>query len=117
MFLIKFKGYKRGEPCGRFAVGKVYFCEAIEDSNFYEITNDNGDVITFSSILHNTIYDFEIVDTKEYVVTPEKPKYMKYFINGVNFGKDEFTEIKRHVSNLKSDGVKCDTIIFEVKFE
>lgn len=105
-----------------FTVGKeykVYNCNV--EHNYIEVYDDDG---VYRRINNGTFHKFEIREEIgvlkfkiQYEFIEAKSKNLKYFINGVKFSRDEFTEIKQHVSNLESGGVKCDTIKFEVKFE
>ena len=116
-----FKGYK-AQGYYDFTVGKIYDLMTDAVTNGYaKVTDDRNFTGTF---IPGDIYDFEVIESSEsseFVVKVDnfnkKATGIKYFINGVNFCRDEFTDIKNHVSNLESAGVKCDTIIFEVKFE
>lgn len=46
-----------------------------------------------------------------------KKPYLRYYINGHEVDVIEFGNVGRTVYELDRDGVKCDTIKFEVKFE
>ncbi|GCG54547.1 hypothetical protein [Escherichia coli] len=108
------------ENCG-FTVGKKYDVHNYEDDNYIGAFGDDGG---YRHIKNGEFHKFEILEEIgvlkfkiQYEFIEAKSKNLKYFINGVKFSRDEFSEIKQHVSNLESDGVKCDTIKFEVKFE
>ena len=64
--------------------------------------------------------DDSFVTETECAVTPtlndEKTK-LRYYINGNEVEMIEFENVRFTVEQLDEDGVKCDTIKFEVKFE
>lgn len=106
------------EYCG-FTVGKEY------DVRNYE-TGDNyigafGDDGGFRHIRNGAFHEFDIREEGEGFVTEtsgvDKNPGLRYYINGHEFDEIEFGSVYRTVYELDRDGIKCDTINFEVKFE
>lgn len=117
-------GNTGNEYCG-FTVGKEY------DIHNYE-TGDNyigafGDDGGFHHIKNGAFHQFDIREGGEGFVTEnehevvssgvDKNPGLRYYINGHEVDKIEFGSVYRTVYELDRDGIKCDTIKFEVKFE
>lgn len=114
-----FKG-SAGSEClvkRNFTVGKEY---VLEDAKFgFYTTKDNeGKTLIFQN---GVDYTFDLVDVSKLVkpelTTKNLMPSLKFYINGFAVSLEEFDNVKSAVSDLDKDGVKCDTIKFEVKFE
>lgn len=111
------------EDCG-FTVGKEYDVHNYEtEDNYIGAFGDDGG---YRHIKNGAFHKFGLLDDDHFVtetecaVTPtlndEKPK-LRYYINGHEVDMIEFENVRYKVDQLDEDGVKCDTIKFEVKFE
>lgn len=93
---------------------------------FIGVYDDSG---TFRQVKNDAFHNFKIInndddecfvtETKCAVMVPaidEKPD-LRYYINGHEVDMIEFSNVRCQVLELDEDGVKCDTIKFEVKFE
>ena len=107
-----------------FTVGREY--EAISyvnDSNLWVVDDD----FCPRNIKNDAFHKFDIREQGEGFVTENecavkatdnnKKPYLRYYINGHEVDVIEFESVGRTVYELDRDGVKCDTIKFEVKFE
>lgn len=109
------------EYCG-FTVGNDYEIYDFEDG-YIGVRDNNG---THLCIKNGASHKFGLLDDDHFItetecaVTPtlndEKPK-LRYYINGHEVDMIEFGNVGRTVYEFDRDGVKCDTIKFEVKFE
>lgn len=114
-------GNTDGEYCG-FTVGKeyeVYIYDA-EDGYMCAIADDGG----YRYINNGAFHKFGIHDDEDLVneaecscVETEPKAKLRYYINGHEVDSIEFGNVGNIVCRLNEDGVKCDTINFEVKFE
>ena len=121
MFYIEFNGYKKDkEECeGLFSVGKTYACDIDDSGRYYQLRDDDGKTVKFSSIPHDSYYSFSRVDTEEESLTLSKDAChgeMKYRMNDVYVTKSFFNDKLLEVEALKSRGVTV-FIDFEVSFE
>lgn len=116
-----FKGYK-AKGTYDFTVGKVYDLLAkdgldIAVSKYAEVEDDNG----FLGVAALSVYDFEVIESSEFVVKGDHFKVnkagIKYYINNNPVTKENFDEVRGEVLELTISGVKTSSIIFEVKFE
>ena len=115
-------GNTDNEDCG-FTPGMKYRIHDFGDG--YVGVYDNYDVYRF--IKNGEFHKFEIRDEGCSLVTEiecavmpprdDKKPELRYFINGHEVGMIEFENVRYKVDQLDEDGVKCDTIKFEVKFE
>ena len=116
-------GNINGDHCG-FTVGEQYdVFDAVDD--YIEVIDDDG---CYRKIKNKSYHKFKIsngaydclITEGECAVMPisddKKPK-LRYYINGHEFDMIEFGNVRRTVYELDRDGIKCDTIKFEVKFE
>lgn len=136
MFYIKFNGYKKEkeERTGLFFSGHVYPCNVVDSGRNYQVTDENGDIIKFNSITHNSHYNFSRFDMVEETISEMKngmnvgecyefeinkteqiKKDLAYRMNGVEVTKSFFEDKLREVELLKSRGVSV-FVDFEVSF-
>ena len=117
MFYIKFNGYKKDkEECaGLFFVGRNYPCSVVDSNRYYQTYDENGNIVKFKSIFHDSCYDFSRIDTQSKALDEHDNK-MKYRMNGVDVTKSFFDDKLLEVEMLKSRGVSV-FIDFEVYFE
>lgn len=117
MFQIKFNGYKKDkEECaGLFFVGRKYPCSVVDSNRYYQTYDENGNIVKFKSISHDSCYDFSRIDTQSKALDEHDNK-MKYRMNGVDVTKSFFDDKLLEVEMLKSRGVSV-FIDFEVYFE
>ncbi|QGH76867.1 hypothetical protein [Escherichia phage BEK6] len=120
MFYIKFNGYKKDkEECeGLFSVGETYACDVVDSGRYYQVRDDDGKTVKFSSMLHDSYYSFSRVHIEEDSLTLIKyarDGEMKYRMNGVDVTKSFFEDKLREVELLKSRGVSV-FVDFEVSF-
>lgn len=109
------------EYCG-FTVGKEYDVHNYEsEDNHIGAFADDG---RYRSIKNGGFHKFEILDESDCFVTETGCKSidnvmpsLKFFINGHNVSPEDFEGVKSLLQKLGDDGVKCDTIKLEVKFE
>ena len=121
MFYIKFNGYKKDkEECeGLFSVGETYACDVVDSGRYYQLMDDDGKTVKFSSMLHDSYYNFSRVklnDVGVNLLIDAHDGKMKYRMNGVDVTKSFFEEKLIEVEHLKSRGVSV-FIDFEVGFE
>lgn len=112
-----------GEYCG-FTVDKEYDVHNYEtEDNYIEAIDDDG---TYRHIKNGVFHKFGLLNEDDFVTEIEcaatatennKKPYLRYYINGHEVDVTEFGSVGRTVYELDRDGVKCDTIKFEVKFE
>ena len=101
-----------------FTIGKAYDLTDNGSGNY--ITRDDNGVMLFFRNGHGCT--FELIDESNFVknewfeIKCSSPS-LKLFINGFSVSPEEFEDVKYVVERLDDDGVKCDTIKFEVKFE
>ena len=109
-----FKGYKKFGSY-KFTAGKIYELEYCSTHACY-ITRD--DVLSLCTFENGDIYDF-VTETEREVVSSgvDKNPGLRYYINGHEVDVIEFRNVYRTVYELYLDGIKCDTIKLEVKFE
>lgn len=120
MFYIKFNGYKKEkEECeGLFSVGKTYACNVVDSGRYYQLSDDDGKTVKFSSMLHDSYYSFSRVELNDLgvnLLSDTHDNKMKYRINGIDVTKSFFEDKLREVESLKSRGVSV-FIDFEVGF-
>lgn len=121
MFYIEFNGYKKDkEECeGLFSVGDTYACDVVDSGVNYQVRDDNGKTVKFSSMFHDSYYNFSRVDLNEVEVnllSDTNDGKMKYRMNGIDVTKSFFDEKLIEAERLKSKGVSV-LIDFEVYFE
>lgn len=121
MFYIKFNGYKKDkEKCeGLFSVGETYACDVVDSGAYYQVRDDDGKAVKFSSMYHDDYYSFSRVELNEVEVnllSNEHDGKMKYRMNGIEVTKSFFDEKLIEAEELKSNGVSV-FIDFEVYFE
>lgn len=110
------------EDCG-FTVGKEYKLNDFGEGDFG--TYDDYGVYRY--IKNGEFHKFKLHCEDEYFATEtecavmplsdDKSPELRYYINGHEVGMVEFGNVRYKVLELDEDGVKCDTIKFEVKFE
>lgn len=118
-------GNTNGEYYG-FTVGNTY------SVNYFEIVGENcfwcsDDDGVCRYIKNGAFHKFEICEDGEGFITEaecadiasveDKEPKLRYYINGHEVEVFEFEDVRVKVGKLDHDGVKCDTIKFEVKFE
>lgn len=112
------------EYCG-FTVGKEYDVHNYETRyNYIGVFGDDGG---FRHIRNGAFHEFDIREDGEGFVTEtecavmppseDKNPGLTYYINGHEVDEIEFGSVYRTVYELDRDGIKCDTIKLEVKFE
>ncbi|QXV76136.1 hypothetical protein bas01_0005 [Escherichia phage AugustePiccard] len=116
-------GNTEGEYYG-FTVGNEYDVHNYEtEDNFIGTFGDDGG---YRHIKNGAFHKFELLEDYDFVTESEcavmplssdKQPELRYFINGHEFNKIEFENVRYTVNQLDEGGVKCDTIKFEVKFE
>ena len=121
MFYIKFNGYKKDkEKCeGLFSVGETYACDVVDSGRYYQIRDDDGKIVKFSSMLHDSCYNFSRIELNYVEVNLLSDTHdgkMKYRMNGIDVTKSFFDEKLIEAEQLKSKGVSV-FIDFEVYFE
>lgn len=121
MFYIEFNGYKKDkEECeGLFSVGETYACDVVDSGRYYQVTDENGNIVKFNSMICDDCYDFSRVYPEEEGLTPRKDAHdgkMRYRMNGVDVTKKFFDDKLIEVEEFKSKGVSV-FIDFEVYFE
>ena len=121
MFYIKFNGYKKDkEECaGLFSVGETYACDVDDSGRYYQLMDDDGKTVKFSSMLHDSYYSFsrvELNDAGVNLLSDAHDGKMKYRMNGIDVTKQFFNDKLIEVEELKSKGVSV-FIDFEVYFE
>lgn len=108
--------------CG-FTVGKKYDVRNYEDDNYIGAFGDDG---AYRHIKNGEFHKFRIIDGGDFVTENEcavkdsrddKKPELRYYINGYEVDMIEFANVRYTVDKLDEDGVKCDTIKFEVKFQ
>ncbi len=97
MFYIKFKGYKKDkEECeGLFSVGCTYACNVVDSGRYYQLIDDDGKTVKFSSVFHDSYYDFsrvEINDVGVNLLSDTHDGKMIYRMNGVDVTKSFFDD-------------------------
>ena len=117
-----FTGSVNGKHPG-FTVGKQYdikdygddYISTYDDDGCYRAV-ENGAFHKF--VIHKESQDFVTETERSSIasVGDKKPK-LRYYINGHEVDMIEFGNVRYTVDELDEDGVKCDTIMFEVKFE
>ncbi|WWD13262.1 virion structural protein [Escherichia phage RobRod40] len=118
-------GNTNGEYYG-FTVGNTYsvkYFEAISENCFW-CSDDDG---VYRYVKNGPLHKFKLSDEDGYFVTEaecevmppidDKKPELRYYINGHEVDVIEFGNVGRTVYELDRDGIKCDTIKFEVKFE
>lgn len=121
MFYIEFNGYKKDkEECeGLFSVGETYACDVVDSGRYYQIRDDDGKTVKFSSMFNDSHYSFSRVEINDVVVNFLSDMHdgkMKYRMNGIDVTKSFFDEKLIEAEELKSNGVSV-FIDFEVCFE
>lgn len=121
MFYIEFNGYKKDkEECeGLFSVGDTYACDVVDSGAYYQVMDDDGKAVKFSSMFHDSYYSFSRVepnDVRVNLLSDTHDGKMKYRMNGIDVTKSFFEEKLIEVGNLKSKSVMI-YIDFEVGFE
>lgn len=121
MFYIKFNGYKKDkEECeGLFSVGETYECDVVDSGRYYQLRDDDGKTVKFSSMFHDSYYNFsrvELNDVGVNLLSDTHDGKMKYRMNGVDVTKSFFDDKLLEVEMLKSRDVSV-FIDFEVYFE
>ena len=113
------------EYCG-FTVGKKYRVSRFDtdDENYFWCVDDHDG---YRYIKNGEFHKFDIREEGEGFVTEtehevvssgvDKNPGLRYYINGHELDEIEFGSVYRTVYELDRDGIKCDTIKFEVKFE
>lgn len=121
MFYIKFNGYKKDkEECeGLFSVGETYACDVVDSGRYYQLRDDDGKTVKFSSMFHDSYYNFsrvELNDVGVNLLSDAHDGKMKYRMNGVDVTKSFFDEKLIEAEELKS---RCVSVFidFEVYFE
>lgn len=115
-------GNTKNEDCG-FTVGKEYkihdfgsgYIGVYDDNGYYRYI-DNG---AFQKFKTHDEHGYFVTKTECAVMLPghDKKPEIRYYINGHEVDVIEFGNVRYAVNQLDEDGVKCDTIKFEVKFE
>lgn len=131
-----FKGYKNTH-CYDFTIGKIYELSTTPGAcGRCQVTDDNGFTFSFKP---GEVYDFEVIIPDSPITCSElfdddygyelmmndilnKPQIdkkpeLRCYINGREVDIIEFENVRFKVRQLDEDGVKCDTIKFEVKFQ
>lgn len=121
MFYIKFNGYKKHkELCdGLFSVGDTYACDVVDSGGYYQVRDDDGKTVKFSSMFHDSCYNFSRVNLNGECVNLLSDTHdgeMKYRMNGIDVTKSFFDKKLIEAEELKSKGVSV-FIDFEVYFE
>ena len=121
MFYIKFNGYKKDkEKCeGLFSVGETYACDIDDSGRYYQLRDDDGKTVKFSSMLYDSYYNFsrvELSDVGVNLLSDAHDGKMKYRMNGIDVTKSFFDEKLIEAEELKFRGVSV-FIDFEVGFE
>ena len=113
------------EDCG-FTVGKKYRVNRFdtEDENYFWCVDDHDG---YRYIKNGEFHKFKLSDDDDHFVTEtecavmppsdDKNPGLTYYINGHEVDEIEFGSVYRTVYELDRDGIKCDTIKVEVKFE
>lgn len=121
MFYIKFNGYKKDkEECaGLFSVGETYACDVVDSGSHYQVMDDDGKTVKFSSMFYDSYYNFsrvELNDAGVNLLSDTHDGKMKYRMNGIDVTKSFFDEKLTEAEELKS---KCVSVFidFEVYFE
>ena len=115
-------GNTHGYHCS-FTVGKEYdVCDF--KGGFIELYDDNGN---HRLVKNGAFHEFNLLGVDDSFVTEtecevvssgvDKNPRLRYYINGHEVDEIEFGNVRRTVYELGRDGIKCDTIKFEVKFE
>lgn len=110
------------DECCEFTPGREYdFCDL--GDGFIGLCDDND---TERCIKNGAFYKFKLINEDNFVTENEcaviasrsdKKPGLRYYINGHEVDEIEFGSVYRTVYELDRDGIKCDTIKFEVKFE
>lgn len=107
---------------GGFTVDKEYEIHDFVDG-YVGVYDDN---VSYRYIKNGEFHKFGFLSEDDFVNETEcaatatrkdKKPYLRYYINGHEVDVTEFESVGRTVYELDRDGVKCDTIKFEVKFE
>ncbi|QXV81831.1 hypothetical protein bas03_0004 [Escherichia phage JulesPiccard] len=108
--------------CG-FTPGNEYDVCVLDDGFLGVYDDDDIHRCIKNGTLHEFKLDCEdghfVTETECEVMPPidnKKPE-LRYYINGHEVDMVEFGNVRYTVEQLNEDGVKCDTIKFEVKFE
>lgn len=117
-------GNTDGEYCG-FTVGKEYAVHNYDtEDNYIAAFGDDGGYRqikngAFHLFMINGEFDGFVTETECEVRATHNDKKpdLRYYINGHEVDMIEFENVRYKVEQLDEDGVKCDTIKFEVKFE
>ncbi|HAN8054025.1 TPA: hypothetical protein IF905_005086 [Escherichia coli] len=113
-------GNNEGEYYG-FTVGRNYDVLHYGNDNIWVVDDD----FCPRSIKNGAFHKFKLIED-DFATENEraskaadnnKKPYLRYYINGYAASQEEFEDVKSVIANLNMDGVKCDTIKFEVKFE
>ena len=115
-------GNTNNKDCG-FTVYKEYDIYDFEDG-YIGAYDDNDSYLYFKN---GAFHKFKLHDGDIYFITEtqcavmppsdDKKTELRYYINGHEVEMIEFENVRYTVDQLGKDGVKCDTIKFEVKFE
>ncbi|APU93236.1 virion structural protein [Escherichia phage vB_EcoS-IME253] len=99
-----------------FTVGKEYEIVSYTDDDLILIVDDDGEC---RGINNGAFHKFELSVTECAAAATGNNKRpdLRYYINGHEVDMIEFENVRYKVDQLDEDGVKCDTIKFEVKFE
>ncbi|HCL7432485.1 TPA: hypothetical protein N2X82_002389 [Escherichia coli] len=121
MFYIKFNGYKKDkEECeGLFSVGEAYACDVDDSGRYYQVRDDDGKTVKFTSMLHDSYYNFSRVELNDVgfnLLSDTHDGKMKYRMNWIDVTKSLFDEKLIEAEELKSNGASV-FIDFEVYFE
>ncbi|AAZ29285.1 JK_35P [Escherichia phage Jk06] len=106
-----------------FTVGKQYDIEDHGDG-YISTYDDDG---CYRAVENGAFYKFELLDGDQSFETEtdcagaasygDKKPRLRYYINEHEVDMIEFGNVRYTVDQLDEDGVKCDTIKFEVKFQ
>lgn len=112
------------EYCG-FTVGNKYKALRYNTEDSYIMAFDDNSACRH--IINGVFHKFKILDDDDdFVIENEsscmasvgdKKLELRYYINGHEVDIIEFGNVRYTVDQLDEDGVKCDTIKFEVKFQ